>query len=173
MQHGLRILCLLLAPSGAQAGAVHTAVRWELGLVGGLLDFLGSQPFVLLFLTLALGTRLGRQPRGFIKLGSMAGILLVGILISLAAHRGRALRGQPGQPPEQDHRLSLSRRRRRSPRSSGERVIPRRSPRPECLQLPGLRYKQNQKSDPRPGVIASFPFLLVFPHQAAPNQSDW
>jgi putative transport protein len=70
----------------ALAGEVHTAVRWELGLIGGLLDFLGSQPFVLLFLTLALGTRLGRQPLGFIKLGSTAGTLLVGILISLAAN---------------------------------------------------------------------------------------
>jgi len=62
------------------AGEAHTAFRWDLGLVGGLLDFLGSQPFVLLFLTLALGTRLGRQPLGFIKLGSTAGTLLVGIL---------------------------------------------------------------------------------------------
>jgi putative transport protein len=88
MRPGPWILFLLLNPSGAQAGEVHTAIRWELGLVGGLLDFLGSQPFVLLFLTLALGTRLGRQPLGFIKLGSTAGTLLVGILISLAANLG-------------------------------------------------------------------------------------
>ena len=59
---------------------------------GGCLDFLGSQPFVLLFLTLALGTRLGRQPLGFIKLGSTAGTLLVGILISLAAHLGYGIK---------------------------------------------------------------------------------
>jgi len=75
-----------LVASSALAGETHTAIRWNLGLVGGLMDFLGSQPFVLLFLTLALGTRLGRQPLGFIKLGSTAGTLLVGILISLAAH---------------------------------------------------------------------------------------
>ena len=60
----------------------------NLGLVGGLLDFLGSQPFVLLFLTLALGTRLGRKPLSFIKPGSTAGTLLVGILINLAVHQG-------------------------------------------------------------------------------------
>jgi putative transport protein len=88
MKPWLWILCLLLDTSGAQAGEVHTAIRWELGMVGGLLDFLGAQPFVLLFLTLALGTRLGRQPLGFIKLGSTAGTLLAGILISLAAHLG-------------------------------------------------------------------------------------
>lgn len=54
----------------------------------GGLDFLGSQPFVLPFLTLALGTRLGRQPLGFINLGSTAGALLAGILINLAVHLG-------------------------------------------------------------------------------------
>jgi putative transport protein len=84
----LGTLAIQISASSALAGETHTAVRWDLGLVGGLLDFLGSQPFVLLFLTLALGTRLGRQPLGFIKLGSTAGTLLVGILISLAAHLG-------------------------------------------------------------------------------------
>jgi len=39
-----------------------------------------------------LGTRLGRQPLGFIKLGSTAGTLLVGILISLAAHLGYGIK---------------------------------------------------------------------------------
>lgn len=72
--------------SSTLAGEAHAAIRWDLGPVGGLLDFLGSQPFVLLFLALALGTRLGRQPLGFIKLGSTAGTLLVGILINLAVY---------------------------------------------------------------------------------------
>ena len=89
---GVMVLVPGLAASSALAGETHTAIRWDLGLFGGLLDFLGSQPFVLLFLVLALGTRLGRQPLGFIKLGSTAGTLLVGILISLAAHLGYGIK---------------------------------------------------------------------------------
>lgn len=56
-----------------------------LGLVGDTLDFLGSNPFVLLFATLALGTRLGRVKLGFLNLGSTAATLLVGIAVSLWA----------------------------------------------------------------------------------------
>jgi putative transport protein len=59
--------------------------RTDIGLLGGVLDFLGAQPFVLLFLTLALGTVVGRRKLAGISLGSTAGTLLVGILISLAA----------------------------------------------------------------------------------------
>jgi|APFre7841882724_1041349.scaffolds.fasta_scaffold205837_2 hypothetical protein len=91
LQPRLRVLVLITGSStasAAPAGEAHTAIRWDLGLVGGLLDFLGSQPFVLLFLTLALGTRLGRKPLSFIKPGSTAGTLLVGILINLAVHQG-------------------------------------------------------------------------------------
>jgi len=88
----LVLFTLSFSASIVLAGEAHTAIRWDLGLVGGLLDFLGSQPFVLLFLTLALGTRLGRQPLGFIKLGSTAGTLLVGILISLAANLGYGIK---------------------------------------------------------------------------------
>ena len=50
---GVMVLVPGLAASSALAGETHTAIRWNLGLVGGLLDFLGSQPFVLLFLTLS------------------------------------------------------------------------------------------------------------------------
>ena len=91
LQPRLRVLVLitgLSTASAAPAGEAHTAIRWDPDLVGGLLDFLGSQPFVLLFLTLALGTRLGRKPLSFIKPGSTAGTLLVGILINLAVHQG-------------------------------------------------------------------------------------
>lgn len=74
--------------SVAHAGEVGPGFRTDLGLVGGVLDFLGQQPFVLLFVTLALGTVVGRRKIGFVSLGSTAGTLLVGILISLAAFLG-------------------------------------------------------------------------------------
>jgi putative transport protein len=67
-------------------GEGHVAFRTDLGLVGGVLHFLGTQPFVLLFLVLALGTELGRLKIGFISLGSTAATLLVGIAISLCAY---------------------------------------------------------------------------------------
>jgi putative transport protein len=60
----------------------------ELGPIGGTLLFLGQQPFVLLFLTLALGTVVGRRKLGFISLGSTAGTLLSGIVLSLVAYVG-------------------------------------------------------------------------------------
>jgi putative transport protein len=63
-------------------------VQW----IGGLLKFLGQQPFVLLFSTLALGTMLGRRKLGSFSLGSTAGTLLVGLLISLAAYVGFDIR---------------------------------------------------------------------------------
>ena len=72
----------------ALAGEVGPGFRTDLGLIGGTLHFLGAQPFVLLFLALALGTVVGRRKLGFISLGSTAGTLLVGILISLAAFLG-------------------------------------------------------------------------------------
>jgi putative transport protein len=67
------------------AGEAGPGFRTDIGLLGGVLDFLGAQPFVLLFLTLALGTVVGRRQLAGISLGSTAGTLLVGILISLAA----------------------------------------------------------------------------------------
>jgi putative transport protein len=82
------------APGGALAAAAcgpaiaaetGPGFRTDIGLIGGVLDFLGAQPFVLLFLTLALGTVVGRRKLAGISLGSTAGTLLVGILISLAA----------------------------------------------------------------------------------------
>jgi len=56
--------------------------------MGHVLQFLGDQPFVLLFLTLALGTLLGRWKLGSLTLGSTAGTLLVGLVISLGAFLG-------------------------------------------------------------------------------------
>jgi len=56
--------------------------------MGHVLQFLGDQPFVLLFLTLALGTLLGRWKLGSFTLGSTAGTLLVGLVISLGAFLG-------------------------------------------------------------------------------------
>jgi len=56
--------------------------------MGHVLQFLGDQPFVLLFLTLALGTLLGRRKLGSFTLGSTAGTLLVGLVISLGAFLG-------------------------------------------------------------------------------------
>jgi hypothetical protein len=41
--------------------------------MGHVLQFLGDQPFVLLFQTLALGTLLGRRKLGSFALGSTAG----------------------------------------------------------------------------------------------------
>ena len=73
-----------IAPA-AHGGDVGPGFRTDLGLIGGVLDFLGQQPFVLLFITLAIGTVVGRRKLGFISLGSTAGTLLVGILVSLAA----------------------------------------------------------------------------------------
>jgi putative transport protein len=62
------------------------------GFLGDVLGFLGDQPFVLLFATLALGTMLGRRKLGFLTLGSTAGTLLVGLVISLGAYIGFGIR---------------------------------------------------------------------------------
>ena len=70
----------------AGGGEARESFRTDLGLVGGVLHFLGTQPFVLLFLVLALGTELGRLKFGFISLGSTASTLLAGIAISLCAY---------------------------------------------------------------------------------------
>jgi len=70
----------------AGGGEAREAFRTDLGLVGGVLHFLGTQPFVLLFLVLALGTEFGRMKFGFISLGSTAATLLAGIAISLCAY---------------------------------------------------------------------------------------
>ena len=78
--------------ASALAGEAAPAMRWDLGPVGAILHFFGAQPFVLLFLTLALGSIVGRRKIGFVSLGSTAGTLLVGILISLWAYLGYELR---------------------------------------------------------------------------------
>lgn len=78
----------------ALAGEAGPGFRTDLGLVAGVLDFLGSYPFVLLFTTLALGTKLGRLELGFLTLGSTAATLLVGIAISLWAFLGYGIRYQ-------------------------------------------------------------------------------
>jgi len=70
----------------AGGGEAREAFRTDIGFVGGVLHFLGTQPFVLLFLVLALGTELGRLKFGSISLGSTASTLLVGIAISLCAY---------------------------------------------------------------------------------------
>jgi putative transport protein len=84
-------LALLVAgPAlGSEAGP---GFRWDLGVLGGTMHFFGAQPFVLLFLTLALGTVIGRRKIGFISLGSTAGTLLAGIAISVCAYLGYGLR---------------------------------------------------------------------------------
>ena len=97
-----RIVCfiiismsLILPAIGiAGGGEAGEAFRTDLGLVGGVLHFLGTQPFVLLFLVLALGTQLGRVKFGFISLGSTAATLLAGIAISLCAYLGYDIRYQ-------------------------------------------------------------------------------
>ncbi len=83
--------CWLL-PGIALAGEAGPGFRTDLGIVGGVLHFLGSYPFVLLFTTLALGTKLGRLKLGFFTLGSTAATLLVGIAVSLWAYLGYDLR---------------------------------------------------------------------------------
>jgi len=45
-----------LLPALALAGESGSGFRTDLGIVGGILHFLGAYPFVLLFGTLALGT---------------------------------------------------------------------------------------------------------------------
>jgi putative transport protein len=77
--------CVATSSTSALAGEVGAGFRTDIGLIGGVLDFLAAQPFVLLFLTLAIGTVVGRRKLAGISLGSTAGTLLVGILISLAA----------------------------------------------------------------------------------------
>lgn len=79
-------------PGAALAAEAGPGFRTDLGLIGGSLDFLAAQPFVLLFLTLALGTVVGRWKLGFLSLGSTAGTLLVGILVSLWAFLGHDIR---------------------------------------------------------------------------------
>lgn len=79
------LVAALAAPGVIFAGEAGPGFRTDIGLIGGVLDFLGAQPFVLLFLVLALGTVVGRRKLAGISLGSTAGTLLVGILISLAA----------------------------------------------------------------------------------------
>jgi putative transport protein len=85
-----------LAATTTLAFAAETGpgLRWDLGPAGALLHFLGSQPFVLLFIVLALGTVVGRRKVGFISLGTTAGTLLVGILISLWAWLGFEIKYQ-------------------------------------------------------------------------------
>jgi putative transport protein len=81
------IAIIAIAPViGLAGGEGHVAFRTDLGLIGGVLHFLGTQPFVLLFLVLAIGTELGRLKVGFISLGSTAATLLAGIAISLCAY---------------------------------------------------------------------------------------
>ena len=53
----------------ALAGEIGPGLRTDLGLIGGTLHFLGAQPFVLLYLALALGTVVGRSKLGFISRG--------------------------------------------------------------------------------------------------------
>ena len=101
MKNRLRIVtyviasvCVVLPAVCIAGGEAHQAFRTDLGLIGGILHFLGTQPFVLLFLVLALGTELGRLKVGFISLGSTAATLLAGIAISLCAYLGYDIRYQ-------------------------------------------------------------------------------
>jgi len=76
------------ASIGAFAAETGPGLRWDLGPAGALLHFLGSQPFVLLFIVLAFGTLVGRRALWGISLGSTAGTLLAGIVLSLWAFLG-------------------------------------------------------------------------------------
>jgi len=87
--------CRLLGLVGSLCGGCFPRSPWlaravgvphDLGIGGGILHFLGAYPFVLLFGTLALGTKLGRLKLGFFTLGSTAATLLVGIAVSLWAY---------------------------------------------------------------------------------------
>jgi putative transport protein len=87
----------VILPRAAFAGETGPGFRTDLGIVGGTLQFLASYPFVLLFVTLALGTAVGRAKLGFVTLGSTAGTLLVAISISLWAYLGFGIRyAMPG-----------------------------------------------------------------------------
>ena len=88
----LATLASSLCTAAALAGEAGPGFRWDLGWVGGVLHFLGAQPFVLLFLTLALGTMVGRRKLAFISLGSTAGTLLAAILVSLWAWLGYGIK---------------------------------------------------------------------------------
>ena len=83
----LRAVCTALAVTAplAMASEPAAAFRWDLGLLGGILNFFAEQPFVLLFLVLGVGTWLGRMKLGFLSLGSTAATLLVGIVASAVA----------------------------------------------------------------------------------------
>ena len=83
-------LAAALGTPGIDAFAAETGpgLRWDLGPAGALLHFLGSQPFVLLFIVLAFGTLVGRRALWGISLGSTAGTLLAGIALSLWAFLG-------------------------------------------------------------------------------------
>ena len=86
------VLSALLVPGMAFAGEAGPGFRSDLGLVGGVLHWLGAAPFVLVFATLALGTRLGRLKLGFFTLGSTAATLLAGVAVSLWAFLGFGIR---------------------------------------------------------------------------------
>jgi len=92
LRRGALALAWGLLPCVALGGEAGPGFRIDLGLVGGTLDFLASHPFVLLFLTLTLGTALGRLKLGFLTLGSTAGTLLAGIAISLWAYLAYGIR---------------------------------------------------------------------------------
>lgn len=55
--------------------------------MSGIFQFLEHQPFFALFAVVALGMWLGRQKLGGIALGSVVGVILVGILMSMWAYR--------------------------------------------------------------------------------------
>ena len=86
------LLVAIFLPAGVIAAEAGPGFRTDLGIVGGSLDFLSSQVFVLLFLALALGTLLGRVKIGFFTLGSTAATLTAGIAISLWAYLGYGIR---------------------------------------------------------------------------------
>ena len=90
------VAMLELLGGAARAEDATTAPTWS-GTgrwIGNVLQFLGDQPFVLLFVTLALGTILGRRKLGSLAFGSTAGTLLVGLVISLGADLGFGIRYQ-------------------------------------------------------------------------------
>ncbi|MBF5043106.1 MULTISPECIES: aspartate:alanine exchanger family transporter [Myxococcaceae] len=87
----LGVLLLLRGVAQGLPGIAETR-----GFLGPVFLFLNSQPFVLLFLTVAAGYALGKVPLGASKLGATAATLVVGLTASVWA----SLRGVDFRVPE-------------------------------------------------------------------------
>ena len=75
-------VALLLSIAAAGASAAEEAAP---GGIGFVFSYMAKNPFVFLFVSLAIGYPLGRIKVGGISLGSTAGTLVVGIILALVA----------------------------------------------------------------------------------------